>query len=232
MVQRFPAEAANLQGKGRRYVERASLPNPDRFYSTEFFVNQNRQWLLHADFRAATAPDWPLEVARNHFAAAAATNELNRLLHVDLKITLGDNDLFKVVRTAEAAGIGVRFPLLDHPLVELMGTLPATYKVHGTEKRYLFKQAFRPLLPPQILAKVKHGFGLPTSDWLKRHKGFRELGRDVLLSTRSRQRGYFASGAVEELFRLHEADQTPFYGDILWNILMLELWHDRHGGTA
>jgi asparagine synthase (glutamine-hydrolysing) len=232
MVQRFPAEAANLQGKARRYVERASLPNPDRFYSTEFFVNQNRQWLLHADFRAATAPDWPLEVARNHFAAAAATNELNRLLHVDLKITLGDNDLFKVVRTAEAAGIGVRFPLLDHPLVELMGTLPATYKVHGTEKRYLFKQAFRPLLPPQILAKVKHGFGLPTSDWLKSHRGFRELGRDLLLSTRSRERGYFARGAVEELFRLHEADHTPFYGDVLWTLLMLELWYRHHGEAS
>ena len=36
-------------------------------------------------------------------------------------------------------------------------------------------------------------------------------------------------GAVEELFRLHEADHTPFYGDRLWVLLMLELWHQRHG---
>ncbi len=146
-------------------------------------------------------------------------------------ITLADNDLFKVVRTAEAAGLGVRFPLLDHPLVEFMATLPATYKVRGTEKRYIFKQAFRELLPKEILAKVKHGFGLPTSDWLKRHPGFRELGRDTLLSRRCLERGYFAPGAVEELFRLHETDHTPFYGDKLWTLLMLELWHERHGGA-
>jgi len=231
IVRRFPAESPALTGKARRYVERASLPNPDRFYSTEFFVNQNRHWLLHPDFQAATTPDWPLRVARGHFEAASGAGELNRLLHVDLKITLADNDLFKVVRTAEAAGIGVRFPLLDHSLVEFMATLPPGYKVRGTEKRYIFKEAFGGLLPPEILAKVKHGFGLPTSDWLKAHRGFRELGRDLLLSSRSRQRGYFVPGAVEELFRLHETGHTPFYGDILWNLLMLELWHERHGGA-
>jgi asparagine synthase (glutamine-hydrolysing) len=231
LVRRFPAEAPGLLGKARRYVERASLPNPDRFYSSEFFVSQNSQWLLHPDFRAMTTPDWPLQVARGHFEAATGGGELNRLLHVDLKITLADNDLFKVVRTAEAAGLGVRFPLLDHPLVEFMATLPAWHKVRGTEKRYIFKQAFRDLLPRKILAKVKHGFGLPTSDWLKWHPGFRELGRDTLLSRRSLERGYFAPRAVEELFRLHETDHTPFYGDRLWTLLMLELWHERHGGA-
>jgi asparagine synthase (glutamine-hydrolysing) len=232
MVSLFPADAPGLTGKARRYVERACLPNPDRFYSSEFFVNQNREQLLHTNFLAATTPDWPLEVARRHYNTPSSAAELNRLLHVDLKITLADNDLFKVTRTAEAAGIGVRFPLLDHSLVEFMATLPASYKVRGAEKRYIFKEAFAGLLPERILSKAKHGFGLPTSDWLKRHPGFRDLGRDVLLSNRARQRGYFAPGAVEELFRLHEADETPFYGDILWNVLMLELWHERHGGTA
>jgi len=232
IVRRFPAETLDLRGKARRYVERASLPNPERFYSSEFFVRQNRRWLLHPDFQAVTTPDRPLEIARGHFEAAAAKAELNRLLHVDLKITLADNDLFKVVRTAEAAGIGVRFPLLDHPLVELMATLPASYKVRGSEKRFVFKQAFRDLLPRETLAKVKHGFGLPTSEWLKRHRGFRELGRDLLLSSCSLKRGYFAPGAVEELFRRHEADRTPFYGDVLWTMLMLELWHQRHGDAS
>ncbi len=114
------------------------------------------------------------------------------------------------------------------PLVEFTGTLPAHFKVHGLEKRYLFKRAFRSLLPADTLTKRKHGFGVPISDWLKRHRGFRELGRDVLLSARCAQRGYFQKGALETLFDLHEADTTPFYGDTLWTLLMLELWHRRH----
>lgn len=228
----WPLSEAALIGKARRYVQRASLPNPDRFYSNEFFFAQERAWVLAPEFRAATTPTWPWDVARRHYRAAPAAAELNRLLYVDVKITLGDNDLLKVTRAAELAGIGVRFPLLDHPLVEFMATLPVREKVRGTEKRYLFKRAFASLLPAEILAKAKHGFGLPISGWLKTHAPFRDLARDMLLSADCLQRGYFAPGAVESLFRLHADDPTPYYGDLLWTLLMLELWHRHHEGLA
>ena len=222
----------DLLGKAQRYVERAAQRNPDRFFSTEFFIARERERLLHPGFLAAVTPDAPLRIARRHYGAAQARSELNRLLYLDLKITIGDDDLFKVTRMAELAGVGVRFPMLDPRLVEFTGTLPAWQKVRGTEKRHLFKRAFSTLLPAATLAKVKHGFGLPISDWLRSHGPFRELARDTLLSGRSRERGYFAPGAVEELFRLHEGDRTPFYGDLLWTLLMLELWHQRHGDAS
>lgn len=222
----------DVLGKAQRYVGRASQPNPDRFYASEFFIARERLRLLRPDFLAAVTPDAPFRIARRHFDAVAARSELNRLLYVDLKITIGDNDLFKVTRMAELAGIAVRFPMLDPRLVEFTGTLPAWQKVRGTEKRYLFKRAFSTLLPAATLAKVKHGFGLPISDWLRTHGPFRELARDTLLSRRSRERGYFAPGVMEELFRLHEDDRTPFYGDLLWSLLMLELWHRHHGDAA
>jgi asparagine synthase (glutamine-hydrolysing) len=219
----------DVLGKAQRYVERASRPNPDRFFSSEFFFAREREWLLHPGFLAAVTPDAPIRIARRHYDAAQARSELNRLLYLDLKITIGDDDLLKVTRMAELAGVGVRFPMLDPRLVEFTGILPAWQKVRGTEKRHLFKHAFSGLLPAATLAKVKHGFGLPISDWLRSHGPFRELARDTLLSRRSRERGYFAPGALEELFRLHEGDRTPFYGDVLWALLMLELWHQRHG---
>ena len=122
----------------------------------------------------------------------------------------------------------MRFPLLALPLVEFTGSWPAEFKVRGLEKRHLFKRAFRSLLPPQTLTKKKQGFGVPTAEWIKSHAGFRELARDTLLSPRAAQRGYFRPGALEEMFALHAADETPFYGDLLWAILMLELWHRRH----
>ena len=42
------------------------------------------------------------------------------------------------------------------------------------------------------------------------------------------QRAYFRRGALERLFEQHAADGTSFYGDIIWTLLMLELWHRRH----
>jgi Asparagine synthase (glutamine-hydrolyzing) len=228
----LPESTPGVLGRARRYVRRALIPNPQRFYSYEFYVAQNAARLLHPDLVGAITVEAPSATLVRHFHQVEASSELNRLLYLDLKLTLGDNDLLKVSRTAELAGIGVRFPLLALPLVEFTGSLPADFKVRGLEKRYLFKRAFRSLLPPQTLTKKKQGFGVPTGEWIKSHAGFRELAHDTLLSSRAAQRGYFRPGALEELFALHLADATPFYGDLLWTILMLELWQRRHVDRA
>jgi asparagine synthase (glutamine-hydrolysing) len=215
-------------GRAKRYVRRASVPNPRRFYSYEFFFAGNGGDLLAPDFRAAVETDAPYAIVQGYYDRVATTSELNRLLYLDLKLAIGDNDLFKVTRTAELAGVNVRFPLLDVPLVEFTGTLPSRLKVRGLELRHLFRRAFRALLPRPVLKKRKHGFGVPTSAWLRDHRGFREFARDHLLSTTARQRGYFRRGAVESLLERHQADATPYYGTLLWRLLMLELWHQRH----
>jgi asparagine synthase (glutamine-hydrolysing) len=126
------------------------------------------------------------------------------------------------------AGLGVRFPFLDLPLVEFTTRWPGRFKVRGAEKRYLFKRAFRDLLPAETLAKPKHGFGIPTSLWLRTHPGFVDLAHDALLGSDAHVRAYFRPGALEELLRLHASDSTAFYGDLLWTVLMLELWHRAH----
>jgi asparagine synthase (glutamine-hydrolysing) len=219
---------AGLVGKAQRYVRRANLSTVRRLYSYAFFAAQEGRELLAPELLAGVEPEGPWRIVEGHFDAVRATSELNRILYMDIKLTLGDNDLVKVTRTSELAGVGVRFPFLDRPLVEFTATLPADFKVRGLEKRYLFKRAFRSLLPAEILAKRKHGFGIPTSDWLRRHGGFRELARESLLSPWARGLGYFRPGALERLFALHESDSTPYYGDQLWTVLMLHLWHRRH----
>jgi asparagine synthase (glutamine-hydrolysing) len=173
-----------------------------------------------------------LQVVRDHLKNASATSELNRLMHVDMKMTLGDEDLPKVLRTAEALGVNVRFPYLDAFLVEFAARLPVRWKVQGLEKRYLFKRATRNLLPLEILKKKKHGFGLPIGLWLKTDPRLRSMLRDVLLSPVAYQRGYFRRQFVENLMSRLDRDDTPYYGDLLWVFLTLELWHRRHVGAT
>jgi len=169
-----------------------------------------------------------LQVPRQHYKNAQAHSELNRLLYIDIKMTLGDNDLPKVARAAELAGVNVRFPLLDAPLAEFSGRLPANLKVRRLKKRYLFKKATAGLLPETILRKKKHGFGLPIGLWLKEHPLWRGLAQDVLLDPQTYQRGYFQRSFVEDLFRWMDSDNSTYYGDLLWLFLMCELWHRQH----
>ncbi len=225
---RLPEGMSGVLGKAQRYIQRAKIPNPRRFYSYEFYIARNAESLLEGDFLAGVGAEGPWSVVERHFAACGAASELNRLMYLDLKLTIGDNDLFKVVRTGELAGVNVRFPFLALPLVEFTGALPAQFKVRGLEKRYLFKRAFRGLLPRETLAKRKHGFGVPTSVWLRTHRGIREMACDVLLDRRTATRGLLRRGVLERLFHLHATEPSPFYGDIIWSLLMLELWYRRH----
>ncbi len=110
-------------------------------------------------------------------------------------------------------------------MAEFSGRIPARLKVKGFDKRYLFKRAFRNLLPIEIIKKKKHGFGIPVAQWMKSDRKMRELSRDVLLSARAFERGYFRREFIEDLFHKHEADESSYYGDALWSFLALELWH-------
>lgn len=231
----FAAPAVGWIARGQRYIAKSNLPNPERYCQWQLLQAFPPERIFDSRLPWKNGHRDLIESMRTHYHAAPAKSELNRLLYVDLKMTLGDDDLQKVGRTGELAGIKVRFPYLDHELIEFAGRVPANLKVHNLDKRYLFKRATKQLLPAAILQKKKHGFGLPTGLWLKSNPKFREFGKQILFDPRTYQRGYFRREFVEEIYALMEKDDTtPYYGDLLWPFLMLELWHRRHieGGAA
>ena len=228
MLFHAPLGERGFPGKVRKYVQRSNIPQPRRFFSYNLLYTIDPREIFTSDFLAHLSDDPALSLATMHYNDVSATSMLNRLLHVDLKITITDNDLRKVIRMCELANINVRFPMLDFDLVEFTGKIPSELKVRKFEKRFIFKEAFRDFLPRQILAKKKHGFGLPISSWLRNHPRLAQLSRDTLLSQASLQRGYFQPAFLHKLFELHGADRTNFFGDNLWIFLILELWHQAH----
>ncbi len=214
--------------KVRRYMERASEPNPDRFYHYQLFISQNAGEYFTPEFLTQVDPEFVLAPARYYYGGVPNTSALNRLLYMDLKMCIADNDLFKVNRMAEALDINVQYPYLDRDVAELTGRIPASLKLKGTKKRYIFKRAFQNLLPQEILNKTKHGFGLPVAGWIRRHQQFREMARSLLLDRTSVERGYFKRIALETVLEKHEREPSDFYGQYIWYFMMLELWHRDH----
>jgi len=225
-----------LPGRAHRYVRRANMDPIARLLSFQFLATHAREEVFEAGFLQMLSGYSITDIASHYYATAPAKDSLDRILYTDVKITLGDSDLPKVTRMCELAGMQVRFPFLDRSVADFSGCIPAKLKVKGFEKRYLFKRAFRNLLPAEIIAKKKHGFGIPVSTWLKSDPKFRELAHDVLLSRRAFERNYFRRPFIEELFRKHQTDESPYYGDTLWTFLTLELWHrqtvDQPAGVA
>jgi asparagine synthase (glutamine-hydrolysing) len=231
-VARGLAAAARLDTRAvnrvRNFVRRASLPNPDRFYTDDAFASERFDALLTPAFRAAVARESSLDVLRAVYARADAPSELHKLMFLDLELTIADNDIVKVTRAARANGLAVRFPYLDRELVDYTGTLAADLKVRGGEKRYLFRRAVRDLLPAEVLSKKKQGFGLPVGVWFRTEPRYRELLHDVVCGPGARLRPLIDSGFVRELLARHESGAWD-HGSELWVLLVLEQWLEREG---
>jgi asparagine synthase (glutamine-hydrolysing) len=214
-----------LVGKARRYVRKSNMPRVQRMLSYHFLSTHSLDDVFEPEFVGQLAGYSSLDAVARHYDKAPTSEPLSRRLYCDLKTVLGDSDLPKVTRMCELAGVRPRFPFLDLSVVEFSGTIPARLKVKGLEKRYLFKRAFRNLLPVEIIRKRKHGFGIPVAVWMKSDQRMRELLHDTLSSRRANERGYFRREFMDNLFRHYDTDESTYYGDTLWSFLVLELWH-------
>jgi asparagine synthase (glutamine-hydrolysing) len=212
----------------RRYIRRANIPLPRRILSYHLLLSTPPEEMFEPGLLESSPPETWLNVAEGHFRSAVAKNDLNRLLYLDVKMTLADNDLRKVLGTAEMAGVRARFPLLDSKLAELSGRVPSALKMRGFEKRFIFKEAMKEILPHNVLYKKKHGFGVPVALWFLQDPRLEALVSDVLTDSRTRQRGYFRPAFLDHLLKLHRGKDAHFYGEILWYLVALELWHRQH----
>jgi asparagine synthase (glutamine-hydrolysing) len=119
--------------------------------------------------------------------------------------------------------------MLDHALVDFACSLPGPTKMPGGELRGFYKQATRALLPPEIIAKGKHGFGLPFGVWTRTHPGLARMSEAALDSLAGR--GILRKDFLRETLRLHREGHAVYYGELVWVLTALELWLDAHGAT-
>jgi asparagine synthase (glutamine-hydrolysing) len=213
--------------KAAKYVRRASLPPAERLVSYGFWHVVSPLEMVEPGFLAQAGHYRPSDESIRQHEQALADTDLDRQLYLDMKVTIADNDILKVTRMCEQAGAAVRFPFLDERVVDVATRVPAAVKMKGQRLRVFFKETYADLLPPATLAKEKHGFGLPISIWLRTDPALHARMRDLVLGERSLARGYFRREALEDLVRRHAADTTPFFGTILWNLMILELWQRR-----
>ncbi len=139
----------------------------------------------------------------------------------DIETYLPGDLLVKADLASMAHSLELRSPLLDHEVLTLGVSLPASLRTRGLRGKVALRRAFADLLPPEVSGRGKTGFGVPLGRWFR--EDLRELAGDLLLDTRARERGWFRPEAIETLLREH-AEGTRDHGHRLWCLVVLELW--------
>ena len=209
------------------YVKQARPDMPWSYESYNLLNFLGAENVLTPDFLRSVDRRHPQELLREVHAPYASSSLINQMLGIDLRFTLADNDLPKVTRMCELAGVDVAFPLLDERVVEFSALLAPEMKLRGKQLRWFFKEALRDFLPPEILAKEKHGFGLPVGAWLVGHKPLLDMATDSIHSL-GRHR-IVQPKFVEELLGTRLREHPKYFGGMVWVLMMLGLWLDSRG---
>ncbi len=214
--------AIPLAAKAQSYIRQANIPLPERMESYNFVYRQPLADMFRPEFLAHVDPHQPGELLKEVYHRADSASYINRMLHLDIKFTLADNDLRKVGAMTEAAGIDVRYPLLDDAMMDFSGEVPPDWKVKGQYLRWFFKKALTGFLPDEIINKSKHGFGLPFGVWAREYAPLRDHIEDRLAALK--KRNILQPAYIDHVRTEHMTGHATYFGRAIWMMMMLEEW--------
>ena len=189
------------------------------FHGVSILRDDMRRRLFSPGFRAQLAGYNAIEVFRRHAALTDTSDPLAMVQYLDLKTYLVGDINTKVDRASMAHSLEVREPLMDHPLVEWLGSLPSSLKVRNGEGKWLFKKAMEPRLPNEVLYRPKMGFAVPLSRWFR--GPLRDRVRDALTGERLLSTGVLDASYLRRLVDAHQSGVRD-YSAPLWTVLMFE----------
>jgi asparagine synthase (glutamine-hydrolysing) len=197
----------------------------------DFFLRHYTQprpqfpWIVEAGPRTGD-PDFAL--ARGDYGHDRSL--VNRQLYFDVhwgnvKIVLGYGD-----RNAMAHSIEVRVPYFDRAFVELMFSLPDSFKIgHGDRKRAL-RDVARRYVPPEVTERAdRMGYGTPDEAMIR--GPLSDVIAAALHDPAFRAAGWIVPDQTDRFLRdFHEGRHNDFRA--IWRLFALSRWARRFSVTA
>jgi len=215
-----------LLRKVKSYIEQAKIAMPERLETYNYLHRTPLAEIFATDFLAQINSNEPLEQLQATYQRTAGVDLIKKMLFLDDKFTLADNDLRKVNRMCELAGVDVKYPMLQENLVAFAAAIPSKWLMQGFELRSFYRQGMQGFLAKQTLAKSKQGFGLPFGVWMSSDNALKDFAEANLQSFA--KRGFLNPAYITNLIQLHQSSHASYYGVMIWLLVILEQWLLTH----
>jgi asparagine synthase (glutamine-hydrolysing) len=208
----------------KRFMEGAALPDEGMHLRWQFFSNPKLEKHLYSSaFRNGVTSFDPFEPLRPYHARSEGQDIINRQIYADMRYMMTDSVLMKVDKMSMASSVEIRVPLLDHTLVEYMGTVQGNLKLRGSQTKYIFRKALEGILPESIVYRGKQGYSLPVKSLLR---GGLKPYMERLLHESPIIRECMNPEYVDQLISEHLAMKHN-HNHVLWGMMNIAIWHNR-----
>jgi asparagine synthase (glutamine-hydrolysing) len=158
----------------------------------------------------------------------SAIEPLNKLLAIDYKTFLVDNNLVKVDRATMSVSLEGREPMLDHRIIEFVSQLPSHLKINNGTTKYILKNIVHRYIPKELMERPKMPFIAPLTIWFKQE--LKEMMADYLNEDALNQHGLLNAKEVVDLRDRYFNGQALSHQK-LWNLLVFQMWYSKWMAT-
>ena len=172
--------------------------------------------------------NFPFESVKTDFDIQNEINggndDVNRMLAIDYRTFLLDNNLTKVDRATMSVSLEGREPLLDHRIVEFAAQLPSEYKLNKGKTKIILKDIVHQYVPPAIMDRPKMGFLVPIMGWFRNE--LKDMIMHYLDEEKLKKEGLFNA---REVVALRDRYLAGYSENIqkLWHLLIFQMWKER-----
>jgi asparagine synthase (glutamine-hydrolysing) len=122
-----------------------------------------------------------------------------------------------------AVALEIREPFFDHQLIEFVLSIPDNIK-YPTYPKKLLIEAFKGILPDEIIHRKKQGFLMPWEPWLRKElKSFAEARIQ-----RVSERDLFDKNAIFALWNKFQKGDSSVKWIEIWLLVVLEYWLEKN----
>ena len=216
----WSAAWSELQAIARRERRSAAMVFFDFFLRHYTRRRPQFPWIADAGPRTGD-PDFAL--ARGDYGRDRSL--VNRQLYFDVhwgnvKIVLGYGD-----RNAMAHSIEARVPYFDRAFVELLFSLPDSFKIGDGDRKRALRDVARRYVPPEITERAdRMGFGTPDETMIR--GALSQVIADAVNDPAFRDAGWIVPDATDKFLQdFREGRHNDFRA--IWRLFMLSRWARR-----
>lgn len=230
--QRLPAsvEQKSFRRRLKRFIDALGESPQRRYLRWICIFDEHRRRDLYSDYMANQLAHADAEsFLADAYSQFPSRDFVTQTTAADVLTYLPCDILNKVDIASMAYSLEARSPFLDHHVVELASWMPLGKKLRGKQGKRILIETFGDLLPDSIQRRRKMGFGVPLDHWFRNE--LKPLLYDVLLASRSLDRGWFRPESVRRLVDEHVSGKWD-HNYRLWNLLVFELWQRTYVDSA
>jgi asparagine synthase (glutamine-hydrolysing) len=150
---------------------------------------------------------------------------LQKIMDLDFDNILAGNLLVKMDIATMAHSLEGRSPLLCKKLLEYVPSINDSFKIKGTQTKYLLRKLAEKYLPSELINQPKRGFEIPLKKWIDGQ--LKELIEAYLFSSASYNNNFVDSKFVRNLWERKVKIGDEKRAKMLWTLFALEVWHKK-----